>query len=60
MNGKFESLEEADALVKALEVYEQAYLYLALYLNGMRIDEAERIIGDRRKAERDRSRGSRP
>ncbi|HWP59007.1 MAG TPA: hypothetical protein VNL14_14030 [Candidatus Acidoferrales bacterium] len=51
-NGKFESLEEADVFVKALLPHEQAYIYRALYLNGMRIDEAERIIRDRRGPEK--------
>jgi len=48
-NGKFESIEEADLFVKGLAVHEQAYIYRALYLNGMRLDEAERITSDRKK-----------
>lgn len=41
---KFENLEQADILVKSLNDFEQALIYKALYLNGMRLDKANGLL----------------
>lgn len=49
----FDNLEQADSYVKNLSDFEQALLYRALWLNGMRIDGAERLIERHRREQKE-------